>query len=101
MTAYNHTFSITLSADVAPIAAAIGRALDSDVGGDKSFVLSEDGLTISTSTPCTEAFFLQAQAMLTDPAMLHYAVSQDYSTRWADLVAPTLAECEQFVQAVL
>ena len=101
MTAYNHTFSITLSSDVAPIAAAIGRALDSDVGGDKSFVLSEDGLTISTSTPCTEAFYLQAQAMLTDPAMLHAAVSQDYSTRWPDLTAPTLAECEQFIGAVL
>ena len=101
MTAYNHTFSIRLNADVADIAAAIGRALDSDVGGDKSFTLSEDGLTISTSTPCTEAFYLQAQAMLTDPAMLHYAVSQDYATRWPDLVAPTLAECEAFIAAVL
>ena len=101
MTAYNHTFFITLSADVAPIAAAIGRALDSDVGGDKSFVLSEDGLTISTTTPCTEAFYLQAQAMLTDPAMLHAAVSQDYATRWADLTAPTLAECILFLQSVI
>ena len=101
MTTYNHTFSIRLSADVAPIAAAIGRALDSDVGGDKSFVLSEDGLTISTSTPCTEAFYTQAQAMLTDPAMLHAAVSQDYSARWSDLTPPTLAECEQFIGAVL
>lgn len=101
MTAYNHTFSIALSAAVAPIAAAIGRALDSDVGGDRSFTLSEDGLTISTSTPCTEAFYAQAQAMLTDPAMLHYAVAQDYATRWPDLTPPTLTECEQFIGSVV
>ena len=101
MTAYNHTFSIRLSADVADIAAAIGRALDSDVGGDRSFTLSEDGLTISTSTPCTEAFAAQAQVMLTDPAMLHAAVAQDYAARWPDLTAPTLAECEAFIAAVL
>ena len=101
MTAYNHTLTLRLPATMLPIASAISRALDPDVGGYDSWTLSEDGLTISTSTPCTEAFYLQAQAMLTDPAMLHAAVSQDYSTRWPDLTAPTLAECEQFIGAVL
>ena len=101
MTAYNHTLTLRLPAAMLPIASSISRALDPDVGGDRSFTLSEDGLTISTSTPCTEEFFLQAQAMLTDPAMLHYAVSQDYATRWPDLTAPTLAECEAFIAAVI
>jgi len=78
------------------IAAAIGRALDPDQGGDKSFVLSEDALTISTSTPCTEEFAQQAGYMLTHPEALHQAVSADYAARWSDLVQPTLAECEQF-----
>lgn len=101
MTAYNHTLTLRLPAAMLPIASSISRALDPDVGGYNSWTLSEDGLTISTSTPCTEAFFTQAQAMLTDPAMLHYAVAQDYATRWLDLTAPTLAECEQFIAAVL
>ena len=101
MTAYNHTLTLTLPVELADIAAKIGKALDPDSGGEKSFVASEDGLTISTSTPCTEEFAEQAQAMLTDPSMLHAAVSQDYATRWPDLVAPTLAECDLFIAAVI
>ena len=101
MTAYNHTLTLRLPVELADIAAKIGKALDPDSGGEKSFVPSEDGLTISTSTPCTEAFAAQAQAMLTDPAMLHYAVAQDYATRWPDLTAPTLAECTLFLQSVI
>ena len=101
MTAYNHTLALRLPAAMLPIASSISRALDPDVGGYDSWTLSEDGLTISTSTPCTEAFYTQAQAMLTDPAMLHAAVAQDYATRWPDLVAPTLAECMLFLQSVI
>ena len=101
MTPYNHTLTLRLPAAMLLVASSISRALDPDVGGYDSWTLSEDGLTISTSTPCTEAFLLQAQAMLTDPAMLHAAVAQDYATRWPDLTAPTLAECEQFIAAVL
>ena len=98
---YDATLSIGLPAELADIAAAIGRALDPDVGGADSFTLSEDGLTISTSTPCTSAFAQQAAYMLGHPEALHAAVSADYAARWADLVPPTLEECEQFCAGVI
>lgn len=98
--AYNHTLSITLPANLADIASAIGRALDPDSGGDKSFTMSEDGLTISTSTPCTEKFYNDAKYMLTHPEALHAAVSADYVKRWGDLVVPTLGDCHAFCGGV-
>ena len=98
---YDATLSISLPAAFAPIAAAIGRALDPDVGGADSFTLSSDELTISTSTPCTSAFAQQAQYMLTHPEALYAAVSADYAARWADMTPPTLVECEQFCAGVI
>ena len=98
---YDATLSISFPAALAPIAAMIGRALDPDVGGHKSFSPSEDGLTISICTPCTSEFVTQAAYMLAHPESLHAAVSQDYAVRWADLTAPTLAECEQFCYGVI
>lgn len=103
---YTHAVKIKLPVAMADIAAAIGRALDPDAGGDKSFsrdVTGADaegllifGDTISTSTPCTEEFHAQATYMLANPQALHAAVSADYAARWADLVPPTLEECEAF-----
>ena len=108
---YTHTVKIKLPVAMADIAAAIGRALDPDTGGDKSFsrdVTGADaeglpifGDTISTSTPCTEEFHAQATYMLANPQALHAAVSADYAARWADLVPPTLKECEQFCAGVI
>ena len=98
---YDATLSISLPAALAPIAAAIGRALDPDSGGADSFTLSADSLTISTSTPCTSAFAQQAGYMLGHPEALHAAVSADYAARWADLVPPTLAECQAFCAGVI
>ena len=111
---YTHTVKIKLPvamAAMADIAAAVGRALDPDTGGDKSFsrdVTGADaeglpifGDTISTSTPCTEAFATQAMYMLTHPEALHAAVSADYAARWVDMTPPTLAECEQFCLGVI
>ena len=101
MANYDSTFAITLPAALAEIAAKIGRAMDADVGGADSFTLSSDELTISTSTPCTSAFAQQAAYMLANPQALHAAVSADYAARWADLVPPTLAECESFCNGVI
>jgi len=98
---YDSTLSISLPAGLSDIAAMIGLALDPDTGGNRSFSLSEDGLTISTSTPCTSAFAQQAAYMLANPEALHAAVSADYAARWADLVPPTLAECKQFCAGVV
>lgn len=94
---YTQRLRITVPVELAETAAAIGRAFDPDTGGDKSFT-EIDGVLVC-DTPCTEEFALQAQAMLTDPAMLHAAIEADYATRWADFKAPTLAECEAFVKA--
>jgi len=99
--AYDHTFSITLSADLTDIAARIGRAMDSDSGGNKSFSPSEDGLTISTSTSCTEKFCNDAQYLLANPQALHAVVGADYAQRWGDLAVPTLAECQAFCAGVV
>jgi len=101
MNTYDHTFSITLPAELLDIASAIGRAMDSDSGGANSFMLSEDGLTISTSTPCTEQFYAQAQYMLLNPEALHAAVSADYAARWGELVVPSLDEVAAFCAAVV
>ena len=102
---YDAMLTITVPAALYDVARNIARALDVDVGGHLSYgpraLMTEQGVsyipeTYTTSTPCASEFKAQAIAMLADPAMLHYAVSQDYAARWADLVPPTLAECEAF-----
>lgn len=97
---YSETLTITLPASLAGIAASIARSLDPDVGGEHSFTPSEDGLTISCTTPCEPVFKAQAEYMMLHPEALHAAVSADYATRWPDLVAPTLAECEAFCAGI-
>ena len=99
MTAYNRTLSLRLPASLLPIAQAISRAMDVDVGGADSWTL--DGDTITTSTPCTSEFYDQAQAMLADPALLHYAVTQDYAARWQGMTPPTLEDCQAFIAGVI
>jgi hypothetical protein len=110
MSGYDQKLSITLPAELADIASRIGRAMDSDVGGDKSFTRIVTGYadgkpvygdTISMTTPCTSTFKEQAIAMLADPVLLHLAVEADYAVRWVDLVAPTLAECRAFCDGVI
>ena len=96
---YTHRLRITVPTTLADTAAAIGRAMDPDTGGDKSFT-EIDGVLVC-DTPCTEEFHDQAHAMLSDASLLHAAVSADYAARWADLTPPTLAECEAFVGAVV
>lgn len=92
---YTHRLRITVPTTLADTAAAIGRAMDPDTGGDKSFI-EIDGVLVC-DTPCTEEFHGQARAMLTDPALLHAVVAADYAARRADLTPPTLADCEAFV----
>lgn len=98
---YSETLTITLPANRADIAAAIGRALDPDTGGEHSFTPSEDGLTISCTTPCEPHFKAQAEYMMLHPEALHAAVSAHYATRWPDLPCPTLADCQAFCAAIV
>jgi hypothetical protein len=111
MSNYDQKITITLPVALADIASRIGRAMDSDVGGERSFtriVTSTDakglpvyGDTISMTTPCTTAFKAQATYMLANPESLHAAVEADYAVRWVDLVAPTLDECQAFCAGVI
>ena len=112
MSNYDHTLTLTIPPDLLLVGKSIARALDPDTGGFESFtpvieIMSIGGETITeltgytTSTPCTAGFYEQALAMLENPAMLHYAVTQDYAARWADLVPPTLEECQAFCAAVV
>lgn len=98
---YSETLTITLPASLADIAATIARSLDPDTGGEFSFAPSEDGLTISCTTPCEPMFLAQAEYMMLHPEVLFDAVSADYATRWPDLVAPTLADCEAFCAGIV
>lgn len=99
---YTARLRIEVPASLYDTACAIARSLDPDVGGASSFGPREQGdppaipETYSTETPCTPAFAEQAIAMMAAPEMLHAVVAADYAARWADLVPPTLAECEAF-----
>ncbi|MGB4060888.1 MAG: hypothetical protein WBK26_11795 [Burkholderiaceae bacterium] len=94
---YTAKLRIEVPAALYDTACAIARALDPDTGGHLSYgPRIEDATRYVTDTPCTPAFAAQATAMLQDPALLHAVVSADYASRWADLVPPTLAECEAF-----
>lgn len=98
MNIYTHTFKLSVPLELADLASAIGRAMDQDSGGADSFH-EVDGVLVC-ETLCTEGFYMQAQAMLSDPTLLHYAVTADYAARWPDLTPPTLDECEMFVACI-
>ena len=100
MADYSERFNLTLSADVANIAARVGKAMDSDVGGEYSFHDNGDG-TISTSTPCTPEFKAQGEYLMTNPDALFMAMQAAYAERLADLTPPTLAECQAFIAAII
>lgn len=100
---WTHRMLIACPLDLLDQAAAIGRALDPDVGGAQSFAGVRAGPDSTTQTHAVcdvivvTEFAGQAQAMLADPALLHAACAADYAMRWADLTPPSLADCEQFV----
>ena len=109
---YDKTLTIRVPLSLADIAANIGRALDPDTGGERSFSrqvigTGEDGEPLLgnelvCSTLCTTSFYHQALMMISDAAMLHAAVTADYAARWPDLTAPSLEDCTAFVnQAVI
>lgn len=102
MNRYSETLTLTLpySESMAAICAKIGKAFDPDSGGESSFVHDANANTLVCKTLCVPEFKDQAQVMLGNAAVLHGACAQDYATRWADLVPPTLTECEQFLSVL-
>jgi hypothetical protein len=97
---YSARFNLTLSDTVKNIAAKVGKGFDPDVGGEYSFTDNGDG-TISTSTPCTPEFKAQGDYLMTNPDALFMTMQVAYAERWADLIPPTLAECQAFIAAII
>ena len=100
MANYSERFTLTLSDTVKDIAAKVGKAMDSDVGGEYSFYDNGNG-TITVDTPCTPEFKAQGDYLMTNPDALFMAMQGAYAERWPDLVAPTLAECQAFIAAII
>lgn len=111
MNRYTETLVMTLpySLEMAEIAAKIGRALDPDLGGDRSWArpivemqgeTPVFGDTLECSTPCVAEFKGQVDTLLATPAMLHAVICADYAARWPEHVPPTLAEVELFTESL-
>ncbi|MDD0837931.1 hypothetical protein PSQ40_05035 [Curvibacter sp. HBC61] len=110
MTPYTEQIRMTLPLGFETIAAAIGRALDPDVGGAESFRRQVTGYNkdetpiygdvLTCSSLCTPEFKQQALAMQAKPELLHAACAADYAARWPDLTPPTLEDCQAFAAAV-
>lgn len=100
MSNYSAIFKLTLSDTVKDIAVKVGKGFDPDSGGEYSFSSTSEGI-ISTSTPCDAEFKATADYLMTNPEALHYALTQKYSERWADLEPPTLEECILFIAAII
>lgn len=104
MNDYSKKLKLTIPVDFIETAKRISRAMDPDVGGYDSWTPDVEGENIvsySTETPCTEEFYEQAVAMISDAEMTYQAVAFNYSQRWGDLEAPTLEECQEFCSNVV
>lgn len=104
MPEYSHRGTCAVPVVLAPVANAIWRALDPDVGGDSSFDIlrgiDQTGAEWAlTSALCTEAFAGQAPYLIAHPQALHSVVAQDYAQRWEGLEPPSLADVETFCGA--
>jgi hypothetical protein len=84
----------------------IGRALDPDHGGDKTFSIplpsAENPTHYGASTAAAPDFVQTVQAILAGQVDLQQAISADYAARWPELEPPTAQECAVFLtQAVI
>ena len=56
---------------------------------------------IVCSTPCRPEFKKQAEYMMSHSDVLFKVVSTDYSSRWPDLIPPSLEDCILFVNSII
>lgn len=100
---YSHRLTICTPLSLIPQANSIARSMDPDVGGDQSFSFvqaTKAGVTYSIcDTWVRENFYTQASILLSDPSLLHQICQADYTSRWADLIAPSLEDCTAFLSA--
>jgi len=113
MSTWNHSIVLIVPVANQTTAKEISRALDPDIGGYKSYetYLSADGNEPTThciyGTPCQQTFFDNVQFLsnvevpiTTRAGALKQMVDADYATRWPEFTAPTLAECQVFLENV-
>ena len=107
MSKYTKVATCIVPAPLGIIAAAVGKALDPDVGGAKSFVpydakydakgvMTAQPTKLVTRTPVTAEYAAVLPYLLADPASLLATITLDRDTRWAGMVIPTLAEVTSF-----
>ena len=107
---YNRRIICTVPAPLGVIAAAVGKALDGDVGGEHSFrpldaTYDEQGNILTqptkliTEAPCIEELAQTVPYLIANPAMLLATIELDFDNRFPDYPRPTLAEVEAFCAA--
>ncbi len=105
MSKYTSSIFVAILAANLPIAQPIARAFDPDSGGDKSFDVIRATKSGTTYAICYTQATPETVAGLghfkTVAGALHDFVMQDYSARWGNLTAPTLADCEAFRAAII
>lgn len=100
---WTHRMVIATPVVLTDIANAIGRALDPDVGGDRSFagVLCAESPPPATHVVCdvllTRSFAQHCEAMLGNAELLYSACLADYAVRWPTLIEPSWADCAMFL----
>ena len=111
MSAYTHTLTCIIPAPLGAIGAAVGRALDPDTGGDRTFVpldaqYDEAGNIAKEPTklwvsacPVIAELAASIPYLLADPAALLASIERDFAARFPDAPIPTLAECAEFCAA--
>lgn len=102
-----YTSRLTVAVPMAnmPIAQPIAQAFDPDTGGKKSFdiIRAKDAngnlwaISDGACRPETAAGILIFQA---NPGHLKAYIDQDFAARFPEEVAPTLAECTTFCNAI-
>lgn len=117
----SYSVQVTLTAPLAlsVICAAIARGMDTDIGGSESFRQiypdtatdkSTDGNPQKPSIPATHLeasfwatpeFSAAIEHLMNNPEALQASIAMDYSKRWPDFSAPTLADCNAFCKSVI
>lgn len=93
------SFRVTVAVPMAlaDTAAAVGRAMDIDVGGADSFI-ERDGVLVA-QTWASREFAGMFAYLLGNPHGLAMAVAADYAARWPELEPPSREDIAAFCAA--
>lgn len=113
--------TLAIPANLADIAARIGKAMDPDSRGDLNFGVRAIGIPagndhegnplpqiatvgaeyLVAGFQCSDEFHASVPIWSSNAAILHAVLASKYSERFPEDTPPTLAECSQFVGSVL